>query len=108
MNDKQEYLYVSPSGKEIFEYDQQIGEKHPFLNIHPGDVVLLEDRFQQAIKDKKSYKVELKAMHVNKGWIWTELNGTPVFFDDNGKFKYMLLIARDISLQKENVDQFKY
>lgn len=107
LNDKQEYLYVSPSGKEIFEYDQQIGEKHPFLNIHPGDVVLLEDRFQQAIKDKKSYKVELKAMHVNKGWIWTELNGTPVF-DDSGKFKYMLLIARDISLQKENVDQLEY
>ena len=108
LNDKQEYLYVSPSSKEIFEYDnQQIGKQHTFYNIHPDDVVFLEDRFQQAIKDKKSYKVELKAKHLKKGWIWTELNGTPVF-DESGKFKYMLIIARDISLQKENVDLLEY
>ena len=108
LNDKQEYLYISPSSKEIFEYDnQQIGKQHSFLNIHPDDVQFLEDHFHRAIKDKKSYKVELKAKHLKKGWIWTELNCTPVF-EKNGKFKYMLIIARDISLQKENVDQLEY
>ena len=108
MNDKQEYLYVSPSSKEIFEYDnKQIGEPHSFFNIHPDDVANLRELFSQSIKNRKPYKVQLKAKHLKKGWIWTELNGIPVY-DTSGNFKYMLLIARDISLQKENLDQLEY
>ncbi|WP_277584880.1 diguanylate cyclase domain-containing protein [Psychrobacillus antarcticus] len=108
MNDKQEYLYVSPSSKEIFEYDnQQVGEKHSFYNIHPDDIANLEKLFNESIHNKNPYKVQLKAMHLKKGWIWTEINGTPVF-SENGKFKYMLLIARDISLQKENEEKLQY
>ncbi|QUG43372.1 diguanylate cyclase [Psychrobacillus sp. INOP01] len=108
MNDKQEYLYISPSSKEIFEYDnQQIEEQHSFFNIHQDDLVFLEEHFNKSIKNKKPYKVQLKAMHKKKGWIWTELNGTPVF-DESGEFTYMLLIVRDISLEKANVEQLEY
>lgn len=108
MNDQQEYLYISPSSKKIFDYDnEQVGEQHSFFNIHPDDVVFLEEHFNQSIKTKQPYKVELKALHLKRGWIWTEINGTPVF-DESGQFKHMLLIARDISLQKENIDQLEY
>lgn len=108
MNANQEYLYVSPSSKEMFEFNnEEMERQNSFFNIHPDDIANLTELFNESINNRRPYKVQLKAMHTSRGWIWTELNGTPVF-DESGKFKYMLLIARDISLQKENEEQLEY
>ena len=108
MNKEKEYLYVSPSSKEVFGFNNEsIGEKPAFFNIHSDDIEILEQRFNQSILDGKSYTVHVKAKHEEQGWIWTEINGNPVF-DEQRNFQHMLMIARDITLQKEKEEQLQY
>jgi diguanylate cyclase (GGDEF)-like protein/PAS domain S-box-containing protein len=108
MNKGKEYLYVSPSSKEVFGFNNEsIGEKTAFFNIHSDDIEVLEQQFNQSVLDGKSYTVHLKAKHKERGWIWTEINGNPVF-DEQKNFQHMLMIARDITLQKEKEEQLQY
>ena len=101
-------MYVSPSSKEVFGFNNEsIGDKPAFFNIHTDDLEVLEQRFNQSVLDGKSYTVQLKAKHVERGWIWTEINGNPVF-DEQRNFQHMLMIARDITLQKEKDEQLQY
>ena len=108
MNHDKEYLYVSPSSKKVFGFDNtKIDKKAPFFNIHPDYVSLLEQKFQHSVSEGSSFTIELKGMHGERGWIWTEINGNPVY-DAFHNFRHMVLIARDISLQKENESQLEY
>lgn len=108
MNSSKEYLYVSPSCKNVFAFDPEKALKleAPFFNIHPDYVNLLEEKFNNAIIQNEPYTVILKAWHEERGWIWTELNGSPVFNKDQ-QFQHMVFVARDISIQKEQEEKLK-
>ncbi|WP_158583008.1 sensor domain-containing diguanylate cyclase [Lysinibacillus yapensis] len=110
MNEQKEYLYVSPSSKTMFAFDNEmIGEKqhNPFFNIHEDDVKLLQQSFEDATKTGKPYHLVIKAWHGEKGWVWTEMVGTPVF-DAEKYFRHMVLVARDITRQKEQQEKLEY
>lgn len=108
MNSNKEYLYISPSSKRVFAFDPEkaLKEETPFFNIHPDYVKILEQKFNNAIIHNEPFIVRLKAKHEDKGWIWTELNGSPVF-NKNNQFQHMVLVARDISIQKEQEEKLK-
>lgn len=103
-----ETLYVSPSSKKItgFEPAEQM-ENSPFHNVHPDDILQLRKSFSRAIVKAESYKLEVRLKHKTNGWIWTEVQGTPVF-DKDQNFVHMLTITRDITLQKENESQLHF
>lgn len=108
MDSDKNYLYVSPSSKEMFGFDyKDIDKIQPFINIHPDDATELDINFDKAILTGKTFKMTLKAWHDTRGWIWTEMSGKPVF-DDEGNFRHMLFIARDISHEKESEEQLRY
>lgn len=110
LNDKLEYLYVSPSSKDVYGFSpDSINDEvpEPFFNIHPDYVKALEEAFYKATVDGKPFQLLLKALHVERGWIWTELKGTPVF-DQHQQFRHMVFIARDMSKQKEYEEKLKY
>lgn len=109
LNDKKEYLYISPVSKEVYGYDPANYSKDdpPFFNIHPDDVEKLEENFENSIRYKVPFKMILRGLHLEKGWIWTEMSGTPIF-DKDSKFSRMVLVARDISLQKEKEEHLYY
>lgn len=111
LNEKLEYLYVSPSSKDVFGFDANNIDREdltePFFNIHPDYVKSLEKAFYDATVDGKPFQLTLKALHVEKGWIWTELKGTPVF-DQDRQFRHMVFVARDMSKQKEHEEKLKY
>lgn len=109
MNEKKEYLYISPASKKVYNYDPSCYSKgdEPFFNIHPDDVDLINEQFQKSIETRQPFKVVIRGLHLEKGWIWTELSGTPVF-DKDSNFSRMVLVARDISLQKEKEDRLQF
>ncbi|RUL56558.1 sensor domain-containing diguanylate cyclase [Lysinibacillus antri] len=109
MDDQKNYLYVSPSSKTMFGFDpKKINqEKEPFFNIHPDDISNLANNFRDAMQTGKTFNVTLKALHEEKGWVWTHIMGTPVF-DENNLFRHMVLVARDITLHKEHEERLTY
>lgn len=108
MNSHKEYLYVSPSSKKVFAFNPEkaLKKESPFFNIHPDYINLLEEKFNHAIIHDEPFTIVLKAMHEERGWIWTELNGSPVYSTDH-QFQHMVLVARDISIQKKQEDKLK-
>ncbi|MBU8880630.1 diguanylate cyclase [Bacillus sp. FJAT-29790] len=108
IDDKQEYLYISPSSNQVYGYDstEYIG-KPALWNVHPEDLSRLEQNFMQALREAKTCSLRLRIKHKLNGWLWSELKATPVY-DERNKFKHMVMIVRDITLQKKHEEQLEY
>lgn len=108
MDANQKYLYVSPSSIDMFGFNyKDIYSKEAFFNIHEDYVDEITEKFELAMKDGKPYTIRLKVFHTERGWIWTEIKGKPIF-NENQSFHHMLLVARDISKEKKQEEQLKY
>jgi len=111
MNEHRQYLYVSPSVKEMFGFDKHIVEgklqKDPFFYNHPEYAELLGKIYIDSRQTGKPFQIVIKVLHKEKGWVWSEVKGTPVY-DDENNFRQMVLVVRDISLQKENQEMLEY
>lgn len=108
INDKHEYIYVSPSSNEVYGFDSSdyIG-KSSLWHVHPEDIPRLKENFTQAMSGSKTYSFRLRIKHNTAGWLWSELKASPVY-DEWNKFKHMVFIIRDVTLQKKNEDQLEY
>lgn len=108
MNRQKEYLYVSPSSQEIFGIaPEEAASQRPFFNVHPDDLALVDQQFQEAVQQAGPYSLQLRFDHPVRGWTWAEMNGTPVY-DGEGAFSHMVMIVRDISVQKNYEAQLEY
>ncbi|MGI2327531.1 diguanylate cyclase domain-containing protein [Planococcus sp. YIM B11945] len=108
INHRREFLYVSPSSEDVFGYlPNEYTGKMPFYTAHPEDVPLVEQKLVQAVQSGITCKLRLRIQHKVKGWIWSELHGTPVY-DEHQKFKHMVIIVRDITLQKEYESKLEF
>lgn len=108
LNELGECLYVSPSCKTVYGFlpDEAI-RMRPFSFIHPNDLARLEAEFEQSVSSGKACKVRLRVLHQTKGWIWSELHGTPVF-DDQNQFIHKVLILRDVTQQRQRERELEY
>lgn len=108
MDQHRQYLYVSPSSENIFGFKADaIVQKEAYYQIHADDINRVGSSFDHAAKNSITFREQLRLMHKNRGWIWTEVAGTPVLGKDN-KFNHMVIVARDISIQKEYENQLKH
>lgn len=111
MNEHREYLYVSPSVVDMFGYDKKTVEgmlqKDPFFYNHPDYSEQLDQIYIDSRKTGKPFQIIIKILHKERGWVWTEVKGTPVF-DEEDNFRQMVLVARDISTQKEMQEKLEY
>ncbi|WP_185959983.1 sensor domain-containing protein [Planococcus soli] len=108
MNYKGEILYVSPSIERVYGFiPEEYMEKPPFHNVHPEDISLVKNIYKQAVKEAKNYVIEIRMKHKTTGWHWSELQGTPIF-NEQDQFIHMLTITRDITLQKEHEAKLHY
>ncbi|HSJ39294.1 MAG TPA: sensor domain-containing diguanylate cyclase, partial [Planococcus sp. (in: firmicutes)] len=81
--------------------------KPPFDNVHPDDIPQMRKAYSQAVEEAKTYISEVRLQHKTRGWIWAEVQGTPVF-DEHQQFVHMLTITQDITLHKERENQLHY
>lgn len=108
MDSEGETLYVSPASKRVYglEPAEYMG-KPPFHNVHPDDIPQMREAFSLAIREAKTYISEVRLQHKTRGWIWAEVQGTPVF-DEDRQFVHMLTITQDITLHKERETQLHH
>ena len=108
MDKDKNYLYVSPSSKEVFDFDHmKLDNRDPFFNIHPDYVEEHNEKFNATIEKGQAFQIKLKAYHEKRDWIWTEIKGKPIY-NKSGQFLHVLLIARDISTEREQEETLKY
>ncbi|WP_106496112.1 sensor domain-containing protein [Lentibacillus sp. Marseille-P4043] len=108
LDDKGKIIYVSPSYKNIlgFNHHEYIG-KFFLHNVYPDDRMNMDQVVIQSIKKGESFTVQFKQYNHKEEPIWCEAHGTPIF-DNQGKFKHMVVLTRNISLQKEYERQLKH
>ncbi|WP_342508303.1 diguanylate cyclase [Sporosarcina sp. FSL K6-2383] len=108
INDQYEYTYVSPSSQEVFGFGSQDYIGKPALwPIHPDDVERLTKTFIKAKLNTKTYSLRVRITHKVDGWLWSELKASPVY-DKWNNFKHMVVIIRDVTMQKKNEDKLEY
>lgn len=108
MNRQKECLYVSPSSRKLFGLSpDEASSREPFFNVHPEDLPILEREFQQAVMDARAFSLQHRIDHPFRGWVWTEMSGTPVYDEEKG-FSHMVMTVRDISAQKRYEEQLEY
>nr|WP_198044687.1 sensor domain-containing diguanylate cyclase [Lysinibacillus timonensis] len=109
LDNQKRYLFVSPSCKKMFGFEPRelLNNEQPFLNVHQEYKGLIEDKFNQSIENGQSFSLIIKILHKENGWIWSEVNGTPVF-DKSNNFQHMVIVVRDISYQKAYEEELKH
>ncbi|MBP1948030.1 diguanylate cyclase (GGDEF)-like protein/PAS domain S-box-containing protein [Virgibacillus litoralis] len=101
MDEKGKIIYASPSYKKILGHDSQDYTGKYFLhNVHPDDRKRLEGVFIHSINSGESFTVEIRQYNHQNETVWSQSHGAPVF-DNRNNFIHMLVLTRDISLQKE-------
>lgn len=100
INHRKEYLFISPSIEAVYGFSpDEYSVKEPFHNVHPDDVEPLYKNLNDSIQSGAICKRRVRLKHKEGHWIWSEMHGTPVF-DENETYSHMVIIVRDVSLQK--------
>ncbi|MEC2159321.1 sensor domain-containing protein [Virgibacillus halodenitrificans] len=100
--------YVSPSYQDILGYNFEEYKEKLFLhNTHPEDRPKLNEQILQSIKQGKSCTLKFRQQHRTRGWIWTEISADPIF-NDEGSFVQMMVLTRDITMQREYEKRLEY
>lgn len=101
-------IYASPSHEKVLGFGHKnYINKFFFHNVHEDDKYILEEAITQSVRRKKPYKLQIRRRHRFKGWIWHELQGSPVFNGHN-QLVHMVCISRDIQSQKKYESKLKY
>jgi PAS domain S-box-containing protein len=98
-----EFLYISPSIKNLLGYDPNDLIGHPFQSlIHPDDFPILQQAIQRNIKDGSQAPGgnRFRVRNASGEWRWHSTTGNAEY-DANGKFEYFIAISRDITEHKK-------
>jgi diguanylate cyclase (GGDEF)-like protein/PAS domain S-box-containing protein len=108
LNEAGETVYASPSCETVYGFKPaEAIAAPPFSTIHPNDTAKLEHEFELSIVTGQACRMRLRVAHKTKGWVWSELYGTPVF-DDQKNFIHKVLILRDITQQRKRESELEY
>lgn len=101
INEKGEIIYASPSYQDILGINHKEYKGNLFLhNIDPDDLEHVNQKVNQSKLDGRPFTVQFKQFNSKNQAIWSHAHGTPVF-DSQNNFKHLVVITRDISLQKK-------
>ncbi|WP_058308029.1 PAS domain S-box protein [Gracilibacillus massiliensis] len=108
LNHQGRIIYASPSYKRIvgYSHNEYIGRIFSH-NIHIEDQERLNQIIVKSIQEAIPFSIQNKHYCEKGSYIWVEANGTPVF-NEAGKFKHMVVLARDITVQKEYEQRLEY
>jgi PAS domain S-box-containing protein len=98
-------VYVSPAYKTLLGYKEddviERNQETLFDNVHPEDISRVRQIVETAFKDKASkIQFQYRCLHKNGHYIWRD-DTANIIYDENGLPAKSVLIARDVSEQKE-------
>jgi PAS domain S-box-containing protein len=102
-NSREEYVYVSPSVKDILGYEPSELLGKPFTSIvHPDDLHIIREEIQSTYDEryKTSRESEYRLRHASGEWRWVVSRGTKVV-DSSGRYLNFTGVIRDITEHKK-------
>lgn len=108
INSEKNVIFTSPSYTKVLglTQDEVIGNSYT-KNIHADDIKVVNESLNNAIENGEAYTVEFRRLNDKNEWSWLQAYGTPVL-DEQGKFKHMVIVTRDINKQKEYQCKLKH
>ncbi|MBB6732764.1 EAL domain-containing protein [Cohnella zeiphila] len=92
--------YASPSHIRVFEGEaSQFDGNYVFSMVHPDDLALIRERWDEIISTKTSVRIEWRFVKVDGTCIWLECIWTPILTSD-GKIDSILVTGREITERK--------
>ena len=70
---------------------------HFFSLVHPDDIALIENAFQQIFADETTLKNDYRLRHKKSGWIWVHSAGQVVEWDAQGQVSKIAGLTMDIT-----------
>jgi PAS domain S-box-containing protein len=103
LNDAGEFIYLSPSVKNILGYYQSDLIGLPFRSlVHPDDLHIIEDATQTHYVEggQLSGEIEYRFRHASGNWRWLVSTGTPLREKNEKAFNF-IGVARDVTERKQ-------
>ncbi|RWZ55008.1 PAS domain S-box protein [Halobacillus fulvus] len=100
-------LYASPSLQKFFGHNpMDLSKNNVTQLLLPKDLKKVAEAFEACQWHGDAFTVTLKLKGKTGRWVWFECRGTPVLNDD-GRVNRIVVVARDISKQKQYEEQLK-
>ena len=100
--------YASPSHKMVLGYEpQEYVGKWVFYRPDEGVDNDFQTVFMNMMVTQKPFTYEIARRHKDGQQVWIEMKGTPMF-DEEGYFKNMMLVGREITEQKKYQNQLEH
>lgn len=100
--------YASPSHQMVLGYDpQEYVGKWVFHRPDEGVDTDFQAVFLNMVVSQEPFTYEIVRRHKDGHQVWLELKGTPMF-DEEGNFKNMMFVGREITERKKYQDQLEY
>ncbi len=97
-NSAGEYLYVSPSSRNVLGYDpEELVGKSSFADIHPDDLASAIQSITSSAD--QSINMIVRFHHKEGHYIWMETIGSPIY-SETGEIEGLITSSRDISDRK--------
>jgi two-component system cell cycle sensor histidine kinase/response regulator CckA len=101
LNTKGNYVYASPSHREVLGYrPEELLGRSCFSLIHPDDLSMAKDRFTRSPANRKPERMELRLKHKDGNWRVFEANGNWIR-DGQEKPQQAILVSRDLTERKQ-------
>ncbi len=92
-------LYTSPSHQSVLGIHLTEGDRFPSNLFHEEDLENVTKNFKEVLETKKPGWVEFRIRHGKGHFVWLDTKLTPIF-NENGEFKRILCVSRDITERK--------
>jgi PAS domain S-box-containing protein len=101
MDSQKKQVYISPSSNKMFGYTQQeLMGKSPFFLTHPDVQPYAESMFNELQVTRTPRQITYLAKKKNGTFFWVESIINPLFDLENGDFKGLVTVTRDIQERK--------
>ena len=101
MDSQKKQVYISPSSNKMFGYTQQeLMGKSPFFLTHPDFHPYAESMFNELQVTRMPRQLTYLAKKKNGTFFWVESIINPLFDLENGDFKGLVTVTRDIQERK--------
>jgi PAS domain S-box-containing protein len=99
IDNKEKFVYISPSCINIFGYDQKEILEMDNTNtlIDPSSLETFRISFNDMLQSKEPTKITFKCRKKDGTLFWVESYANPIFDQESGDLKEVITVARDIS-----------